>query len=326
MKKIFKFIEKLQNLALLYCVVTIFSSCSSLMKKMATDTTADVADAGQNELLELRNWEQIKVAIPSNLAFLETMLASSPHNKILLGQLIKGYAAAGFIVAETQMLITETPQKNYWKQEAQNYYLKALSFAERFFAQEHIAWAELMQKSASEADFQSWIQQHFGSVDKIGLFFSGQALAGLINLNRSDVKLITSMSLAKNLIDSVCINSPDFEAGLCQIFTALYHWSRPVMLGGQHQKARGLIQELEQLYPQNMFYPVLAAQYAYLPKGQTEEWTKVKQKVQNILAQEEKVNLPVQENSLPKGLYLYNTVAKIRFEYLMAHEKELLFE
>jgi hypothetical protein len=106
------------------------------------------------------------------------------------------------------------------------------------------------------------------------------------------------------------------------------------MLGGNHELGYKIYENLRQKYPLNLLYPVLAAQYAFLPQGKTSDWNKLKSEliksfdeVKKVWEQAEYLQDVASHSFLSKASYnLFNITAQKRFEALIIKEKELLIK
>lgn len=311
------------------------NSCSSLIQKQAVSVTAGIAQKGQGEIKKLSTWTDISTGLPAQIVFAETMLASSPEDLGLLGQLIQGNTAAGFLISETQYLeaTSEKDQKNTLS-EAKKYYVKTLEHFASYLKVKGSSFDELLSGSGNAELIRKTLSNKFSNSDYPTIFYAAQAWASLINLSRQDINLVSNLHVPKTMIDFVCEKNPQFEEGLCQIFQALYEWGRPKMLGGDHKLAFNIYQTLEKTYPSNLLYPVLAAQFALLPNGKSEDWDALKNKLKNSFSEFNKsleqpgyLKLGLKDEFYQHPQFnIFNVVAQKRFESLIKKEKELLVQ
>lgn len=303
----------------------LISSCS-VVQKAAVNTTADLANTGQKEIQTMNSWEAIKISIPSQIVFAETLIASSPSNTTLLSQLIKGNTALGFVIFETQLL-AQTEDKNYFTQQAKLAYARSLNWGEKFFAERNIKWNELLIGVSNEEKLFQLLDDRLSHEDETALFFIGQAWASLINLSRDQVRLVNHLPVARSLIQYVCKKNPDFEQGMCNLFEAIYQISRPKMLGGNPELGLKLFKEVIKKYPYNLLYPITYFQYSLIPQKKFKElndYAKMldpqfkayweAQKLPHYMNQKNEFSQHPENN-------LYNTVASQRFESIMKNLK-----
>jgi hypothetical protein len=293
---------------LFFGIILTLASCS-LVRKTAVNATADIASTGENQVLTLTNWSQIQHAVPSNLLFLETLLPSSPKNLALLSQLIKGYSAAGFAVGETVRL------SDSQSQDAAFYYRKALDYGEQYLSLQGISMSSLTELINDQEQLKKKLptsQSHHRA-----LFYTGVAWAGLANLNRNMMTLVSHAPVAKALLDHVCAANPTFEEGLCLVFNAVYEFSRPKILGGDHKKGSHLFAQATQEYPKNLLFPLLQVQYEYMAQDQKQEAKTALLKVEKNFRewQNAEKNPHYLSGEWPQHINLYNAVAFERFKF-----------
>jgi hypothetical protein len=300
--------------------LSLFVSCS-VVQKVAVNTTADLAHNGQQELQTMNSWDAIKAAIPAQLAFAETLIASNPHNTTLLAQLIKGNAGLGFAVFETQMLekFNDVEQKKSFELQAKMAYTRAVNWGEKYFLEKNISWNELLIGANDEQKLFELLKKNTSEEDHLAIFFTGQAWASLINLSRDYVRIVNHLPVARNLIRYVCEKDPQFEKGMCTLFEAIYALSRPKMLGGNPDLGFKLFHEVQKKYPYNLLYPVTFIQFYLLPqkkfqdikslaeklKPQFESYFEAQKIPKYLKSKNEFYNVP--ENNL------YNSLAYIRY-------------
>lgn len=257
-------------------LLSLFFSCS-VVQKAAVNTTAELANNGQKELQTMNSWETIKAAIPAQIVFAETLIASHPSNTTLLAQLIKGNAALGFVVYETQALQFEgsdqksSDEKKYYTLQAQLAYSRALNWGEKFLLHKNIKWNDLLIGVNDEQKLYHLLDKKLSHEDNMAIFFIGQAWASLINLSRDQVRLVNHLPIARNLIQYVCKKDPNFENGMCTLFEAIYQLSRPKMLGGNPDLGNAMFKEVIKKYPTNLLYPVSYIQFYLLPQKKFKE-------------------------------------------------------
>jgi hypothetical protein len=296
------------------------TSCS-VVQKAAVNTTADLAQNGQKQLQTLNSWETIKVGIPAQIAFAETLIASNPTNTTLLTQLIKGYAALGFVVYETQMFNTQQELKDYYAEQAQLTYSRALNWGEKFLLEKNIKWNQLLIGVSDVEKLEELLDNHLSMDDHVAVFFIGQAWASLINLSRDQVRLVNHLPIARNLIQYVCKKNPDFEDGMCPLFEAIYQISRPKMLGGNPELGAKLFKETIKKYPYNLLYAISYLQYYLAPQKKFQEFTAALKNLdpqfKSYIESQKRPNYLNLKNEFLKHPEnnLYNTMAHERFTF-----------
>ncbi len=305
----------------LFCcliILPVFTACS-LVKSVATDTTAELINEGSDEVLYESNLEFFGKATPGNLKLIEGLWYSQKKSKELLTMLIKGYGAYGYAYEETMALdeiLMEEP--GIGVNRSILIYKKAIDYGKRYLALKGISTKEFEQ-----AHFAASIKKRFNEVmdedDYMALFYFAQALGSSINLQRSNVKILSYFSHAKNILEWVCEKKPTFERGSCQLFKAVILASTPRMMGGDQQKARVAFKNLIKDQPYNLLARLSYIQYHIIPMLEEDEFQEemnlLKEDVQNwyrfSLGQED---FPLYEKH--KEFNLFNSVAKARFQKL----------
>lgn len=321
----------LMNKIFIFFIMTNLLICCSVVQKAAVNTTADIAENGQREIQTMNSWEAVKAAIPAQIAFAETLSASSTTNTTLITQLIKGNSALGFIIYETEILIhaQDSKKKKYFTDQASFAYSRAVNWGEKFFAEKNIKWNELLIGVNDENKLYQLLDNNLDEDDLPAVFFTGQAWASLINLNRDQVKLVNHLPVARNLIQYVCKKNPDFEKGMCILFEAMFQISRPKMLGGNPDLGKKLFQDVMKKYPNNLLYAVSYLQYYVIPQKIVSEF---KNNTQSLGTQ-----LQAFENSQKFPRYithksefsnypennLYNLIANLRFQSMLQNKQIL---
>ncbi len=315
----------MKNTYIILALSLILYSCS-MVQKAAVSTTAGIASNGQREIQTMNSWETIKVSIPAQIAFAETLIASNPSNTTLLAQLIKGNAALGFAVYETQMFAGED-EKKYFELHAKLAYARALNWGEKFFLAKDIKWNELLIGANDENKLFRLLDDNLSDKDDVAVFFIGQAWASLINLSRDQMRLVNHLPVARSLIQYVCKKNPDFEHGMCTLFEGIYQMSRPKMLGGNPELGQKLFKDVIKKYPHNLLYPISYFQYDLIPQKKFKELADYSkslepqfktywegQKIPNYMNQKNEFAHHPENN-------LYNTIASERFNFILKNLK-----
>ncbi len=313
-------------------VLSISFSCGSI-NKMAVSTTADLAYQGAVDMERERDWDSFQQSALPNLKFLEGMRENAPTNEKLLALLVKGFASYAFGVYETLHLAESFDSKNqgHNKQKAIHYYSKAWSYGLSFLRSKGIEYSDLLKNMNAENGVKGLLSKELGqsSEEKDIILFSAQALGGMINLQKNNMKIVASLPLVKAMFDWVCEKDPSINFGACQIFYGAYESGRPKFLGGNPEKGQDIFFEAMKKFPDNQLIKVAYFEYFAIPLAKEKEYKSVKGKADEFFAKDETLlrwdpsNLTEFERKKDDRLNLYNAIAKKRFETIKRFEKEI---
>ncbi|MDH4466461.1 MAG: TRAP transporter TatT component family protein [Bacteriovoracaceae bacterium] len=317
----------------LFCVNYIFIllggglfGCSGLVKKMATNTTAELAKEGSQAPYYIFDYDYFSKALPGNLLFLESLRANSPKNSTLFVQIIKAYSSYGFGYGETEMMKSANSlglsEISKFSHLATPWYAKAVKVGDEWLKSKGSSLEKFIQIGNDESDTKKYLNSLFKKDDAEGLFYFGQAWASYLNFHRDQPELVLLLPQAKSLIDFACEWNPNIDFGACDLFKAVYLLSRPKMLGGNPESGENNLQKLRDQYPQNLLYPISYIQYVLIPQDRVSE---VKLLLPKLLSQfeiwQKQISaIPVKEKMLSydERLNLFNAIAWERFQILNA--------
>ncbi len=312
----------LQTIGLASCWLFL-QSCGS-MQKIAVRSTAKLLDQASKEIETEASWDFFREAAPANLKTLEGLLYTDPNNTNLLATLTKAYAGYAFGVDETLYLpevLTEDAGGKF-KELALAHYSKALNYGLRFLEQKGLHQKELF--SNQRAASLSVLLDRKAKKDTETVFFLAQSLGGLINLQRTNVYLLSLSGVVKELVDWSCHHSPEIGHGLCAFFFGAYETSRPRMLGGNPEKGRELFLKGIKRYPENLLLPLAYMQFYLIPFQKKAEYSNLKAQLQGKFeAFKKRQNWSSENAARPSDYNLFNAIAKKRFELLRSIESKL---
>ncbi len=314
-----------------YVLIFLFTSCSLLQQQGVQITAGIIADSAY-ELETDGNLEFVSQALPANLKFVESLTYIDPENTDLLLALLKGYVGMAFAVNETHYLkeflkdIDEGPAR---KQAILNY-SKALRYGLRYLKTKDIGFKLLTKSSKNEKIFTELLSSELDTADIAdfeAVFFTAQALASLINLQKGNLELVAQLPLAKAMFDWACSINPNFSYGACEIFNASYLASRPRMLGGNPVKAKKLFYASIKKWPSNYLIRIAFLQNYILPLMDEVEFSKQK-KAFELFIRKTPVGWSPREmrsekSTIDAHLNLYNEVAIKRYNIIKRFEKEI---
>jgi hypothetical protein len=323
MKLIFPFI--ILNLFTMY-------SCSSI-KNTAIRTTGDIMYSASDVALEEGSWENFEKGVISNLQMMEGLLKLDPRDKNLLAALTKGYTGYSYAVNETNYL------KDYYSESNNEFnlkmarvnYTKAIDYGLRYLELSQVSYNELANSVKEKNGIIGLLDRRLigsNKRDREVVFFLGQAIGALINLDRGNLTLVAQLSVVKKLYDWACSYEEDFNFGTCDLFYGVYESSRPKMLGGNPEKGKGYFQKVIKTHPHNWLARINYLQYYIIPKEDKVSFGEQKFFLDNAerIFKEDSLWHPVRKTSdafKDKRLRLFQAVALKRFAIIKKYEKDL---
>jgi hypothetical protein len=302
--------------------------CGSV-DRMAIGTQARLMEKGSEVVLRERNWEWFRQTTPASLQMLEGLLVQDPQNLVLRRSLVKGYAGHAWAVSETlawEERLLDTSAKPHLV-EALDLYARALSHGRAYFAQKGLSWDELLK--TPEDKLQARLSEAFSEDDRFAVLYTGHAWASSVQLNATDIALVSQVPKVKGLFDWVCHRWPDIEQGFCPLFYAQYELSRPKMLGGNPLRGEEIFQEFFKRHPKNLLGRVLRLQFAIIPAGDEDAFRIEADVLNKEFADFDRLKVPA-GNVAPTSSYatspqlnLYNAIAHKRWELMNKNRKHL---
>ena len=305
----------------------LLANCAGI-RRMGVATTAPVIHRGGDAFTEESNWEHFRTSIPGNLKLMEGVLKSAPNNEKLLAALTKGYAGMAYGVWETLFLGESWADREgkYPLRQTLEAYSRAISYGIIYLDKQGLSLDKLHRHLRKPGGLQKLLNDKLGDNlwDVEAVFFTAQAMVGLINLQKQNITLVGELTLAKELFDWACAIRPNFHFGACQLFYGSYLSSRPRMLGGNPQKGRQIFESAIKQYPQNYLLRTAFIEHYIIPMGDKNLYKKQKKFLEKALNEYRKgliwnPNRPT-EYSPPN---LYRTIALKRFELIKKNEKEI---
>lgn len=318
----------MRALSLLFLVLALLVGSCSTVKKVGVNTTAEVIQAGSDEILTEGNWEFFSEAIPGNLKLMEGLWYSQQDSKKLLSLLVKGYAAYAFATLETrayheilngeegplidQVLIT---------------YEKAIFYGMKYLELKGITAKEFYDKSFA-TKLEKRFDETFSKEDYIAILYLAQAMGSSINLQRTNVAKVAYMGQVKNMLNWVCKKDPEIEQGNCGLFQAVIAASTPRLLGGSQVKAKKMFQAAMKKYPANLLINIMYLQFHLIPLLEEDEFfvelEKLEKEVRywfaHLKGEHNKLN---QKFVQARSFNLFNSIARKKYYILKKNRKNL---
>lgn len=302
-------------------------SCSGLVRKVATNTTADLTQEGSVAPYAINDYDFFARALPANIVFLESLQMNSPNNSLLFGQIIKAYGSYGFGYGETEMIkrarSLQYSDMRPHAEMATQWYAKATRVGDQWFQSKDSSLAAFLKQGPDDESRKKYLHSLFSSGDATGLFYLGQAWASYLNFHRDRPELVAQLPAAKVLVDFACEKNPDLDFGACQLFHALYLLSRPRMLGGNPKQGEVVINQLCRKYPSNLLYQLAKVQYVLLPQERTAEVQSSLNSLRSQLQQwdRSRFQLSAPRKDTERYTQLFNAIAYERFQALPPMKK-----
>ena len=314
---------------LLLALLLLNTSCGGI-QTLTIKGASSVLVNSSYQLESEDNWENFKDSIPANLKLIESFLYLDPQNTDLLLSLVKGYAAYSFTVNETLYLedfLAENDKiQNYTK--AVTNLSRAMNYGVRYLKEKGITYKELMGKMNEENGVISFLDDKLSnSVKNIeAIFYIGQALGALVNLQKDKMTMIAQLPLVKALFDWSCSKKPDINQGGCAIFYGTYETSRPKYLGGNPVKGKEHFENAIKEFPDNWLIRTMYTQFYLIPMASEDAYQEQKDffSVQSENFYKNILWFPGKEVTAEhNNVRLFQAIALKRFNIIKKYEEEL---
>lgn len=304
------------------------SSCSSF-NKMAVGASGEVIYTASFELETERNWAIFRDTALANLKLVEGLLYVNSENKELLITAIKGNAGYGFAVPETLHLkfqLSDSEESSELNK-AKTMYSKALYYSEKLFLERGLTFKRLFSALRERGLFDRLMDAEFEDEKKDleAVFFTAQAMGGLINLSRDKMSLVAKLPLVKALFDWVCNKDPDINFGACDIFYGSYEAGRPSMLGGNPAKGKKIFLNAIAKRPENMLLKVAYIQFYLIPMSDEKGYKQQKFYLEKKIREYKKNRFwSMGQKTIDKDrINIYQAIAFERFKIIKKLEGEI---
>lgn len=243
-------------------------SCSSI-KKITTNQMGELIFESSDTVLTEKDWDLFESTMDSNIKLVENFYATDRSNKEFIVTLIKAYGGKAFAIDETYFLKDQLQEKmnSVYRTRALSNYTRALSYSALFFKESGFEDFDFTKFISSPEKFKTLLDDKFSdhATDVEGIFYTGQSLASIINLQRDNMRTVAYLPLAKAMYDWACDKNPNLAQGACDIFNATYAASRPRGLGGDPVKGKQLFEEAIQRWPNNLMVRLAYIQFYAVP-------------------------------------------------------------
>jgi hypothetical protein len=301
-----------------------------MVRSVGVKSAAGILQSGVQEVNTEANYKVFKDSTISNLKIVESLWFTQQDNEDLLTLLIKGYGGLAFGVSETSYLDDNLKgeDESVHKDQAIYHYSKAFRYGLKFFAENGISKAELLAKEAP-IKMKGLLDSNMGEDDMLAVFYFAQSWGGMINLQRDDVRLMSSLGTVKSMMDWVCDKDPTFEFGSCSLFYAVYEAGRPAMLGGSLEKGKEIFQKMIKENPENLLAKVAYVQFYIIPTIDEVLYAKAIQELnREVIAFEGVKNYSKESKGTAKYLKhpefnLFNSIAIERIKIIKKNKNEI---
>lgn len=251
--------------------------CSCSINRITVGTTSGMFYQASEEIETEGNWELFRQAAPANIKLMEGLLYLKSDDMNLLTSAIKGRAGLAFAVDETLWLrdFLAGQTDSLARQQALLNYSRAVNYGLEYLSKRGVEYQELKKAIRTEQGVDGFLDSKLRAArqqDLDAVLFTAQALAAIINLNRTDMLMVAELPLAKGMFDWVCQHRPDINFGACDIFYGAYQAGRPAMLGGNPEKGREHFLAAIERWPENWLIVVSYMQYYLIPMAKEEEF------------------------------------------------------
>lgn len=312
---------------LLFCALS--TSCS-MLRNSAVGVASPLFVEASKGLEKEGDLDLFKSSTPANLKLLEGLLEVRPTDLNLLSSLAKGYGGYAFAVNETAFLKDFLQEKDDTenKLDSLRNYSKAIKYGLRYLEVKGLTFSTLERSLKEEGGITKLLSDNLSDSDRDleVVLFTAQSLAGLINLQKTNMSLVARLGVAKGMFDWGCTLRPDFNFGMCDIFYGAYEAARPRMLGGNPEKGKEVFLSAMKKWPSNILVVVSYMQYYLIPMAEEDEYKQLKVKVENFKNDFDKSLIWSPDQSVDVGeerLRLYQSIALERFSIIKKLEKKI---
>jgi hypothetical protein len=319
----------LRFVAYLSTSLILFSSCSSIQKIAIGQTGQIVYKASFDQQAE-NDWDMFEKSLVSNIKLLESFLSQDPTNEDLLVSLIKAYSAKGYAIDETYYLADkyQDNEDSIHRKNAMIAYTRALDLGARYLKANGIPETALSDYVSKPEELTKILTENLDDdLREIeAVVYIGQALGGLINLQKTNMRAIGYVPVMKTLFDWSCKQRPDLAYGLCDIFYATYDSSRPAMLGGNPLEGKRKFMAAVDKWSENLLVRVSFIEHYIIPMIDDAQYRLQKIELDSSLAKIEESKIwdggvisPASKNYNN----IYNMIAAKRMSIIKKYEDDI---
>src|SRR3989338_5463243 len=164
-------------------LLMVFLSMGCSVQKLALKQVSCLMEVSSDQILSEPNLDHFDSGAIANIKFLEGMWFADQSNKTLTTLIINAYAGYGFAVGETQFLEKQLSgnDEESDKKAALVSYSKSLRYGLHYYK---LLGGKKSFFKLGPDKLQDWLRAQAKEEDLKALFYFGQAMGGMINLNR----------------------------------------------------------------------------------------------------------------------------------------------
>lgn len=209
-------------------IVLFAASWGCSMKTVALRTTVKLLEQGVPATQEEADWRLAKDAMPAQIAMVEGLLRSAPHDQNLLRLAAQGLGGYAFLFIED-----ENPRR------ARELYRRGRDRGLALLSRRE-AWAKLAELPLDA--FEAALKEA-ERADAPDLFWTALNWANFINLSKDSAAAVAELPKAVALMRRVLELDADYNFAGADLFFGVYYASRPAILGGDIKKSQAHFQE-----------------------------------------------------------------------------------
>ncbi|BBO66814.1 hypothetical protein DSCA_07440 [Desulfosarcina alkanivorans] len=235
---------------LLVCMTAAVIACSP--KTIMVGQMTDLVDDGMIAFERDDDLQLLENAIPANIKLLEALLANSPDNRRLITLLSRFYGSYAFGFVETRLEErlfagpagrSRGPETDRLKDQLNRCYLKGAGYALMALEKSVPGAADAFRQVDTIGPY----LERLGDRQVAALFWYGFNLGAWVNRNLDSVRAVSRAHLARQVMERVAEINPVYHHAGAHLFLMAYFGSRPPMMGGSQEKARGHYRRLKQI-------------------------------------------------------------------------------
>jgi tetratricopeptide (TPR) repeat protein len=222
---------------LLSLIILILASGCSL-KKLAMGPTVDLLNAANPAIDESDDLILTEEALPAMIMILEGLLKSDLANSELRFLLSKAYGSYAFAFIEDRFFASENsdPEKALpYKERAKRYYWQGRGHAINILQREIPCIDAALAQGVVELD----LCLTEADPDSLPfLFWTAYNWGNFINLSKDNPDAIADLAKVERMMARVLVLDESYFNAAPHLFYGVYYASRPVLLGGDPEKAK----------------------------------------------------------------------------------------
>ena len=223
-------------------LATVMAGSGCSIQKMALRETGKIMLFGSKAINEEPDFEMARLGMPASLKSVEVMLASLPDDPNMLFLLAQGYGAYAFLVIEDEMDLADAAgdleRVKVLKARADGLYQRSQGFASRILG---AALTNAIENGALDA--LPGALAKLQKKDVPALFWYAYAWLGRINLNQTNMALVSGLPRVDALLARCVALDPEYYYGLPLLTTGAFYTARAPMFGGDLPRGKAALEK-----------------------------------------------------------------------------------